>query len=119
MREKLINGFDWDRKISTINNNELQPQNTNQNLNKTQQFEPSSKGKPLDRRSINSLNAGASKVQSLVTQNPKRNKGSPLENSDELPLEVSDEPNSQVIIAPKKVRQPGYKNVSGMSENDW
>jgi hypothetical protein len=119
VRGKLINGFDWDRKISTINNNELPPQNTNQISNNLHQSAPIVKGKPLDRSPINILRADSSKGQSLVVEKPKKNMGNASENSDELSPEVLGQPDSQATVVPKKVRQSSYKNVSGMSENDW
>jgi len=119
VRDKLTNGFDWDRKISSINNNELPSQNANQSSNITANQAPSTGGKPLDKARINSPRVGNPKSQPLSEPKPKKTAANIPDSQIDSSADVLDASDIQVIVTPKPVRRSGYKNVSGMSENDW
>ena len=118
VRDKLTNGFDWDRKISSINNNELPHKNANQNSNITTYQAPLGTGKPLDKTKISPPVAENSKSQTRPGKPPKKTAAVPDSQVDLTP-DVPEPPDVQAVVIPKPVRRSGYKNVSGMSENDW
>ncbi len=119
VRDKLTNGFDWDRKISSINNNELPPKNANQNSNITTYQAPLGAGKPLDKTRISPLGAENSKSQTRPGKPTKKTATAVPDSRVDSTSDVPDPPDAQAVAMPKPVRRSVYKNVSGMSENDW
>ncbi len=119
VRDKLTNGFDWDRKISSINNNELLPKNANQNSKITTYQPPLGAGKPLDTPKISSLGAENSKSQTRPGKSPKKTAAAVPDSQVDSTSDVPDPPDVHAVAIPKPVRRSGYKNVSGMSDNDW
>ena len=119
VRDKLTNGFDWDRKISSINNNELPPKNANLNSNITTYQAPLGAGKPLDKTRISPPGAENSKSQTRPAKPPKKTAAAIPDSQIDLTSDVPDPADAQAVAMPKPVRRSLYKNVSGMSENDW
>jgi hypothetical protein len=119
VRDRLVNGFDWDRKITSINNNELTPQKANQDSNNAINPSPSGTGKPLDKAPISSARSEGAKGQHLITQKPKKVSPKAPDVSDESSLETTGSLDVKAVSVPKPVRGSSYKNVSGMSEGDW
>ena len=119
VRDKLTNGFDWDRKISSINNNELPPRNTNQNSNIATNPAPITTGKPLDKERVNPPKTDGPKGQSLIVQRPRKTASTISDSATNSSVATADSTDTQALAIPKPVRRSSYKNVSGMSENDW
>ena len=119
VRDRLVNGFDWDRKISSINNNELTPQKANQNSNTAINPPPPSAGKPLDKAPVSPMRIDGAKNQQLGANKPKKAAPITPDVTNEGSIETADSLNAKAVAAPKSVRGSGYKNVSGMSESDW
>jgi hypothetical protein len=119
VRDRLVNGFDWDRKISSINNNELTPQKPNQDSNNAINPLPSSSGKPLDNAPISPARIDGAMGQHLITKKPKKVAPNAPDVADGSSVETTGSLDVKAVAVPKPVRRSSYKNVSGMSENDW
>lgn len=119
MRDRLVNGFDWDRKISSNNNNELTPQKANQYSNTAINPPPPSAGKPLDKAPVSPIRVDGAKNQQLSVKKPKKAATTDPDVANEGSIEATDTLNTKAVSVPKSVRGSGYKNVSGMSESDW
>lgn len=119
VRDRLVNGFDWDRKISSINNNELTPQKANQYSNTAINPPPPSAGKPLDKAPASPIRIDGTTNQQLSAKKPKKAPTITPDMANEASIEATDSLNTKAVSVPKPVRGSGYKNVSGMSESDW
>lgn len=119
VRDRLTNGFNWDRKISSINNNELTPQNAEQKQAVVTKKVPQNTGKPLDSARIIPPKSEAPKTQVLSAQKPKKAIAAVPVDKTETPDNTVENKNVESAPLTRPVKQTRYKNVSGMSENDW